>query len=92
MGPSSDTAPIAADERIALFDPLRGFALLGVFVANMHGFSAWFMLGPDGQAALIGATARDIEERVFGWLTDGKSYTMFSPLFGIGLRVAVRPS
>ncbi|HEX8400547.1 MAG TPA: DUF418 domain-containing protein [Allosphingosinicella sp.] len=80
----SNVAPIAADERIILLDALRGFALLGVFVANMHSFSGWFMLGPDGQVALFGATARDVEGLVFGWLIEGKFYTIFSLLFGIG--------
>lgn len=84
MTREAGAAPVALDERIYVLDALRGFALLGVFVANMHSFSAWFMIGPDGQAALAGAVGRDVEGLVFAWLIDGKFYTIFSLLFGLG--------
>ena len=38
--PADDAeAPLAASERIAALDVLRGFALLGVFIMNMPAFS-----------------------------------------------------
>ena len=38
--PADDAeAPLAASERIAALDVLRGFALLGIFIMNMPGFS-----------------------------------------------------
>ena len=38
--PADDAeAPLADSERIAALDVLRGFALLGIFIMNMPGFS-----------------------------------------------------
>ena len=40
MTAEQTAGPIAGSERIDVMDALRGFALLGVFIANMHSFRA----------------------------------------------------
>lgn len=78
--------PAAGRERIGLLDGLRGFALLGVFLANLGYFSGWIFLGPEEPKALAGGGT-------LGWdflhlaAIDGKFYTIFSLLFGIGFAV-----
>ncbi|CAN5510124.1 DUF418 domain-containing protein [soil metagenome] len=76
--------PVAATERIDAMDALRGFALLGVFVANIHSFSGWFMIDDATAMRLAGGAMRNVEGALFGWLIDGKFYTIFSLLFGAG--------
>jgi uncharacterized protein len=81
----STVAPTAASERFVLLDALRGFALLGVFMANMLTFSGWFTASAAEQMALAGGVVpRDLFTALFTGLVDGKFYTIFSFLFGIG--------
>ena len=75
--------PTARGERYDVLDALRGFALLGIFAANIRFFSGWEFLDDEKRTALSG-------EGYAMWdflhlaLIDGKFYTLFSLLFGIG--------
>lgn len=76
--------PASGNERIDLLDALRGFALLGIFLANLGYFSGWIYLGTEQKealGALGGGSVRDFFHRAF---IEGKFYTVFSLLFGIG--------
>ena len=79
--------PLHASERIDLLDAMRGFALLGILLANMAVFSGWAFLSPEQQADLAGATHARIGVFLHYFLLDGKFYTVFSLLFGIGFAV-----
>lgn len=79
--------PAAIGERIELLDALRGVALLGILLANMMVFSGWVFLSPEQQAALAGTLPAEISKFLFYLLLDGKFYTVFSLLFGIGFAV-----
>lgn len=73
-----------APERIDAIDALRGLALAGILFANSLYFSGWDFMTPAQSAALFGAEAG---ERLWFWhklLIDGKFYTIFSMLFGLG--------
>jgi len=79
-------APVARTERVALIDILRGFALLGILLVNMQMFGAplklWFSQvewwpGPLDQAAKL----------FILFFAQGKFYTLFSILFGLGLAI-----
>ena len=79
-------APVAAPERIAEMDVLRGFALLGILLMNVEFFFRplqGIYLGLD--STLAGADA------VAAWLVmtfvQGKFYTLFSMLFGMGFAI-----
>ncbi|MEO5612892.1 MAG: DUF418 domain-containing protein [Sphingomicrobium sp.] len=74
----------AADERIRLIDALRGFALLGIFLANILVFSGWEFLTEAGRAAIADASAVEWQHRFHKFVVDGKFYTLFSLLFGAG--------
>ena len=80
---ASDAAPTRPSERIFTLDAIRGFALLGIFIMNMPGFSTSFFSGADGTHLWpewwdrSAEVARDV-------LFSGKFNSMFSMLFAIG--------
>lgn len=82
--------PAGSAERIGILDALRGFALLGIFVANLMYFSGWFFLSPEAQEALAGLVGTRGTEFLNLAFIDGKFYTIFSLLFGIGFAVQLQ--
>jgi uncharacterized protein len=84
--PASLTGPIAARERIAILDIVRGFALLGILIMNMPGFSMSFFAGADGSHLWPGRIDR-IAESARDMLFSGKFNSMFSLLFGLGFTI-----
>jgi uncharacterized protein len=77
-------APVSARERIDTVDIVRGFALFGILAVNMAYFShpIYSLLG----GLHIGATPADrAVEWLIRFLADGKFYSLFSLLFGLGL-------
>lgn len=77
-------APTHGSERHRALDALRGLALLGILLANILYWSGWLMMPP-----ALAATFHD--ERSLAWirgverfLVEGKFYTLFSMLFGLG--------
>lgn len=76
--------PAASAERLAVLDALRGLALFGILLANILYWSGWGM-GTDAQRlAWAGADTVLWQYRFHHLLVDGKFYTVFSLLFGIG--------
>ncbi len=78
-------APIRPTERIVAIDVLRGFALLGILIMNIQGFSmpAAAYLNPTVYGDLSGANRWVwILSHVFA---DQKFMTIFSLLFGAGI-------
>ena len=69
-------------KRYLILDALRGFALLGIILANFPEFSLWTF------ADSASHTPLDRVVRAFQYLfIDGKFYTLFSVLFGIGFSI-----
>lgn len=84
--PRPQLTPVAAPERIAEMDVLRGFALLGILLMNAEFFFRplqGILLGLDRSLAGVDAAA--------AWLVmtfvQGKFYTLFSMLFGMGFAI-----
>ncbi|MBL7985278.1 MAG: DUF418 domain-containing protein [Flavobacteriales bacterium] len=71
-------------QRTELLDALRGFALFGVVWSNYAVFAYWVFLPPSAQAALPGSSFDQALEWFHTVLIDGKFYSIFSLLFGIG--------
>ncbi|MDF7774125.1 DUF418 domain-containing protein [Sphingomonas sp. AOB5] len=80
----TEAAPAAAGERVVLLDALRGFALFGILLANIGYWSGWSFLDEARRIALAGKAQVDIEHLLHMTLIDGKFYTIFSLLFGLG--------
>lgn len=73
-----------ASNRFELLDALRGFALFGVVWSNYGALSYWLMLPVAEKALLPGASLDGVLEWFHGVCIDGKFYSIFSLLFGIG--------
>jgi uncharacterized protein len=83
----SDLAPTQAGERFEILDVVRGLALFGIVTANMALYSLYAEL-PD---AAIRALPTHASDRALDFLEllliEGKFYTIFSVLFGLGFAV-----
>ncbi|WP_258806686.1 DUF418 domain-containing protein [Pseudidiomarina sp. CB1] len=77
------TSPITQRERIQMLDVIRGFALLGILLMNIEYFQR-------PMTAMLFGLDQSLEgiDKGVGWtvftFVQGKFYTMFSLLFGIG--------
>jgi len=82
--PVDGALPVA--ERIPTLDILRGFALLGILIMNMPGFTNSFFIEADGSHLWPGAVDQ-FAENLRDMLFSGKFNSMFSLLFGIGFTI-----
>lgn len=82
--------PTPAGERHALLDALRGFSLLGVLLANMVSHSGYFFLSKEAMEAFDTAKMDHYAEWIEHFLIDGKFYSLFSMLFGIGFALQMK--
>jgi len=71
-------------ERIQALDVLRGVAVAGILFANVLVFFGMFVLPPDQAAALPSASRDAVALFLHKVFIDGKFYSVFSLLFGIG--------
>jgi uncharacterized protein len=84
---ATEPATLPVRERIQALDVLRGVAVAGILLANVMVFFGLTFMPPDRMAALPTVAADRVAsflERVF---VDGKFYSIFSLLFGIGFGV-----
>ncbi len=77
-------------KRHVVLDAMRGFAILGICIANYPEFGLWTFLSGAQQAAIPGAGADRTVRFLEYLLVDGKFYTLFSLLFGIGFSLILR--
>lgn len=83
---TENLAPIAATERIEAMDVLRGFALLGILLMNLEGFVGPVMASATGLDPALTGMDRTVDLLIYV-LVQGKFYTLFSLLFGMGFAV-----
>lgn len=81
--------PVRKKERFAILDILRGFALVGIAVANFPEFALFTFLKPDAVAAMPTGEADRWVRFLQYVFVDGKFYTIFSLLFGIGFSIII---
>lgn len=77
-------APAGASERIELVDGLRGFALLGILLANFPVFAGLPIARAENFPTLFAGIDPTALNVFFNGVLDGKFYTVFSFLFGLG--------
>jgi uncharacterized protein len=83
------SAPVQPHERIQVIDIIRGFALLGILIINMNFFS-----NPIIYLNIMGENiSHNIWDKIIigveKLLVEGKFYSMFSFLFGLGFMIFV---
>ncbi|MCC8537246.1 DUF418 domain-containing protein [Xanthomonas axonopodis pv. poinsettiicola] len=86
MTPRDLLLPTAAHERIAVLDVLRGFALLGILLMNIEAFVGPLDLAISGVEPHWHGADRLADALVY-FFVQGKFYTLFSLLFGMGFAV-----
>lgn len=87
---TSHTAiPVRSSERYAILDVLRGLALLGIALANFPEFSLYSFLPVEATDAMPTAGIDRIVCYLQYVFIDGKFYTIFSLLFGIGFSIII---
>ena len=84
--------PTPLSQRFDLLDVLRGFALLGVLLANMATHSGYFFLSESQQQSFNTAPADSVITWLLHFLVEGKFYSLFSLLFGIGFALQMKRS
>jgi len=80
------SASLPRSQRLPVLDVVRGFALLGILIMNMPGFSTSFFAEADGSFLWthpVDRAAEQLREMLFS----GKFNSMFSLLFGIGFTI-----
>ncbi len=88
---SAGLAPVTSGERIGELDVLRGFALLGVLVANLVWFTATYWSAPvDRMEAIFADPSSTSLLTTVDWLVSDKANTMFATLFGMGFWVQMK--
>lgn len=80
-------APVEAKQRHIILDALRGFALLGICMANYPEFSLYSFLEEFPKQMFPTAAIDTIAQWFLYIFIDGKFYTIFSLLFGIGFSI-----
>ncbi|MCH5225871.1 MAG: DUF418 domain-containing protein [Muribaculaceae bacterium] len=80
-------APVDVKRRHVILDALRGFALLGICLANYPEFSLYSFLEEFPRQTFSTAAIDTITQWWLFIFVDGKFYTIFSLLFGIGFSI-----
>ncbi len=79
-------APIAVNQRIEALDVVRGFALLGIFLMNIEFFNRTFSSFNEGMPRDI-TGLNWLASWFITYFVQGKFWTIFSLLFGMGFAV-----
>ena len=85
----SSASPIEASKRHIILDALRGFALLGICMANFPEFSLYSFLHQEATNAMPTSSWDYFTKYFLSIFVDGKFYTIFSLLFGIGFSIII---
>ncbi|MCR6687368.1 DUF418 domain-containing protein [Pseudoxanthomonas sp.] len=86
MAPATPLQPVAPGERVATLDALRGFALLGILLMNIEGFVGPMLASTTGMDPALAGADRTVDALVY-FFVQGKFFTLFSLLFGMGFAV-----
>lgn len=83
---SSPMNPLPPAERMQVLDVLRGFALLGILLMNMEGMAGPVITSGTGLDPALTGADRWADALVYVFV-QGKFFTLFSLLFGMGFAV-----
>lgn len=84
---TNQVLPIQKEKRIDFLDVMRGIAIFCIFTANIPYLSGYFELGQEAKANAILLPTDEWIGIILHTIVDGKFYTIFSLLFGIGITI-----
>lgn len=79
--------PVKTSDREPVLDVLRGLALLGIFLNNIYGFSGYGFLEASQRQRFSTFPVDRIVDFLQTTFVEGKFYSLFSLLFGIGFSI-----
>jgi uncharacterized protein len=79
--------PVTKENRIDFLDILRGIAIFFIFAANIVYFSGYFFFPPEAHIPSTNLVTDPYVDFISFTLIDGKFYSIFSLLFGIGCAI-----
>lgn len=82
--------PVAPSKRHIILDALRGIALLGICMANFPEFSLYSFLSDEARMSFASFGFDTVVNWLLYIFIDGKFYTIFSLLFGIGFSIILQ--
>ncbi len=79
--------PIQTSDRADILDIVRGFALFGILVINIIGFSGYNFFTAEMKQQIVTYPVDKYLSAILTALAEGKFYSIFSLLFGIGFSI-----
>ena len=84
---SAEFGPNTGPGRIDMLDAIRGFALFGILLMNLEAFNGPILLAMSGVDPALHGANRMADAFIYVFV-QGKFWTLFSLLFGIGFAIA----
>ncbi len=81
--------PVKDSDRSLILDVLRGIAILGIFINNIYGFSGYGNLTEASKQQFSTYPIDNIISFLQIMFVEGKFYSLFSLLFGIGFSIII---
>ena len=85
-GTEQEFHPVRTSERIDMLDAIRGFALFGILLMNLEAFNGPIMQAMSGIDPTLHGLDRIADAFIYIFV-QGKFWTLFSLLFGIGFAI-----
>jgi uncharacterized protein len=82
-----EITPVSSRERIEILDVLRGLAVCGILIGNVQWFSGYGMIPPSLEAQT--PLYDQVTHFLVHFFIEGKFYSIFSFLFGIGFALQI---
>ena len=82
--------PVQAHEREKFMDVLRGFAILGIFIANLGAGFSWYNASAHLTGPFLNENLDHKMEFLHQMFIEGKFYSIFSLLFGWGIALQIK--
>jgi uncharacterized protein len=83
------TLPVKITDRSPILDVLRGIAILGIFINNIYGFSGYGFFTEEYKEQLSTYPIDKVISFLQIMFVEGKFYSLFSLLFGIGFSIII---
>jgi uncharacterized protein len=84
------SAPVGVAERMLVLDAIRGVAVLGILLINIDALSGYAFTPAASRTLFVSPAADAVTWFVLAVLVEGKFYSLFSFLFGVGFAVFVQ--